>query len=257
MFETAVVKTREVAAERRFGLLSASIAAHTFVGLAVVVGSLSATTFPNEAPKQFALFKIETVPQVPVQKGDPNGGAKQPVKTPVQLPQQKPAQQTAPTVTPDAIPTPQPPTSATTDTNPGTFASSGEGDGTGTVVGPVGDPNGIDGGLPVKPEVVTPPTPNQVFRAVGEVKPAKVLVRVSPNYPPVAAKAGVNGVVVVECIIGSDGTIREPRVVRSSFAAFDQPALDAVNQWRFAPGTLHGTAVDTYFELTITFIVRK
>jgi TonB family protein len=39
----------------------------------------------------------------------------------------------------------------------------------------------------------------------------------------------------------------------STFAAFNQPAIDAVTHWRFAPGTYRGQVVDTYFELTIRF----
>jgi hypothetical protein len=37
---------------------------------------------------------------------------------------------------------------------------------------------------------------------------------------------------------------------------FNQPVIDALRQWTFAPGTLHGSPVDTYFELTITFTPR-
>lgn len=257
MFETSVIQVREVAAERRFGLLSASIAAHSFVVVALIAASLSATNFPSHAPNQFQLFRAVEIPPVPIKQGDPNGGAKQPEQKPAVKPPQTPAQQTAPAATPDRVPTLEPPSAAATDTNPGT-ASAGEGDGPGLVPGPVGDPNGIKDGLPIAPEaVIPPPAQAQVFRAVGEVKPATVLYRVSPTYPAMAARAGISGVVVVECIIGSDGTIRDPRVVRSSFAAFNQPALDAVSQWRFAPGTLHGRAVDTYFELTVTFTLHR
>jgi TonB family protein len=257
MFETSVVNVREVAAERRFGLLSVSIVAHTFVIVALIVGSLSATNFPTNAPNQMTLFRAVEIPPVPIQKGDPNGGAKQPEQKPAAAIPQKPAEQTAPPATPDHVPTLQPPSNAATDTNPGTTGA-GEGEGPGLVSGPVGDPNGIKDGLPMAPEaVVPPPAAAQVFRAVGEVKPARVLYRVSPGYPAMAARAGISGVVVVECIIGSDGTIRDPHVVRSSFAAFNQPALDAVSQWRFAPGTLHGSAVDTYFELTVTFTLHR
>lgn len=256
MFETSVIQVREVAAERRFGLLSASIAAHSFVVVALIAASLSATNFPTRAPNQFELFRAAEIPPVPIQEGDKNGRQKQPE---VQKPSaaQPPAQQTAPAATPDRVPTLEPPSTAATDTNPG-VPSAGDGEGPGLVPGPVGDPHGIDGGLPVVPEaVIPPPAPAQVFRAVGEVKPATVLYRVSPSYPAIAARAGISGVVVVECVIGSDGTIRDPRVVRSSFAAFNQPALDAVSQWRFAPGTLHGRAVDTYFELTVTFTLHR
>jgi protein TonB len=258
MFETSVVKVREVAAERRFGLLSASIAAHSFVVVALIVGSLSATNFPTHAPNQLELFRAVELPPIPIQKGDPNGGAQKPPeqKPAAQPPQRTPAEQTAPAATPDKVSPLQPPSTASTDTNPGDTA--GDGEGPGLVSGPVGDPNGIKDGLPMAPEaVIPPPAPQQVFRAVGDVKPATVLYRVSPSYPAMAARAGISGVVVVECIIGSDGTIRDPRVVRSSFAAFNQPALDAVSQWRFAPGTLHGRAVDTYFELTVTFTLHR
>jgi protein TonB len=255
MFETSVVKARAVAAERRVGLLSASIFAHSFIGVALIVSSLSATNFPTHAPNQLELFRAVQIPPIPIQKGNPDGG-KQPEQKQSTPPQQKQAQLTAPQTTPDTVPAPQQPSSPATDTNPGLNAG-GEGEGPGLVPGPVGDPRGIDGGLPIQPEVAAPPPPATVFRAGGDVKQAVVIHRVSPTYPPMAARAGINGVVVLECIIGSDGTIRDPRVVRSSFAAFNQPAIDAVSQWRFAPGTLHGHPVDTYFELTVTFILHR
>ena len=45
-------------------------------------------------------------------------------------------------------------------------------------------------------------------------------------------------------------------MVRSSFAAFEQPALDAIHQWQFAPGSLNGAPVNVQFDLTVTFQVR-
>jgi outer membrane biosynthesis protein TonB len=45
-------------------------------------------------------------------------------------------------------------------------------------------------------------------------------------------------------------------VIRSSFAIFDEPALTALRQWKFAPGVLHGHAVETWFELTVAFQPR-
>jgi TonB family protein len=62
--------------------------------------------------------------------------------------------------------------------------------------------------------------------------------------------------VIVECIIDKTGHIRDAHVVGSNFGAFERPALDAVQQWLFAPGTLHGEPVDTIFDLTVKFEVR-
>ncbi|HEX3577637.1 MAG TPA: energy transducer TonB, partial [Thermoanaerobaculia bacterium] len=65
--------------------------------------------------------------------------------------------------------------------------------------------------------------------------------------------AHMNGTVVVECIIDKTGRVREAHVLSSTSTMFNQSAVDAVQQWHFVPGSLHGSAVDTIFDLTVTF----
>jgi protein TonB len=89
----------------------------------------------------------------------------------------------------------------------------------------------------------------------GDVKAPVVIRRVQPVYPKLAITARMNGTVIVECIIDKSGRVREAHVVRSTSTMFDQSALEAVQQWQFAPGSLHGNAVDTIFDLTVTFRV--
>jgi len=91
----------------------------------------------------------------------------------------------------------------------------------------------------------------------GDVKAPVVLRRVQPFYPKLALTARMNGSVIVECIIDKTGRVRDERVLRSTSTLFDQSALDAVQQWQFAPGSLHGKAVDTIFDLTVTFRVTS
>jgi protein TonB len=88
------------------------------------------------------------------------------------------------------------------------------------------------------------------------VKSPIVIRRVEPIYPPLAVRARMSGSAVLQCIIDKSGRIRDVRVVTSTFSAFEQPAIDAVQQWLFAPGTLNGQAVDTIFELTVRFQVK-
>ena len=66
----------------------------------------------------------------------------------------------------------------------------------------------------------------------------------------------MSGSVVLQCVIDKTGHIRDVHVVNSSFGAFEQPAIDAVQQWLFSPGTLNGQPVDVLFELTVKFQVR-
>jgi protein TonB len=82
-----------------------------------------------------------------------------------------------------------------------------------------------------------------------------VIHRVNPLYPRMALTARMNGVVVVECVIDKTGVVRDARVLTSSSPMFNQSAIDAVEQWQFAPGTLYGNKIDTIFDLTVTFRV--
>ena len=99
--------------------------------------------------------------------------------------------------------------------------------------------------------------PDVPLRIVGDVKAPVVIRRVQPVYPKLALTARMNGTVVVECTIDKTGRVREAHVVSSTSPLFNQTAVDAVQQWQFAPGSLHGQAVDTIFDLTVTFRVTS
>jgi protein TonB len=118
---------------------------------------------------------------------------------------------------------------------------------------PIGSPIGVDTQAPasnVAPDAAGP------LHVGNGVKSPVVLHRVEPVYPPVAIRAHMSGSVVVQCIIDKAGRIRDVHVVMSTFAAFEQPAIDAVRQWIFAPGSLNDQPVDTIFELTVKFQVK-
>jgi TonB family protein len=72
---------------------------------------------------------------------------------------------------------------------------------------------------------------------------------VSPVYPPILLANDVEGVVVVEATITEAGRVADARVVRPA-GILSHPALQAVQQWEFAPGdSRRGTARHT---LTVT-----
>ena len=253
MFETSVVRVRTAAAERRVGLLSASIAFHTFAAAAIIVAGLQSISFPTNMPNQKDLWRPVAIPVIPPPLGNPNGGGPKPQQPKAAAPRPlQPTQMTAPRTVPDNVTTlPAQSTAATTDTNP----IAGSGDGPGLVPGPVGVPDGVKDSIGDVP--ASPNTAGQtIYRVGAEVKAPVVLHRVQPLYPRVAVAAKRGGFVIVECIIDKNGEIRDAQVLQSSFAAFNQPALDAVRQWRFLPGTMHDKPVDTIFDLTVTFTIQ-
>jgi len=121
---------------------------------------------------------------------------------------------------------------------------------------PWGDPHGISVDGPPATDII-PVAPTAPVRITGDVKAPVVIHRVTPPYPRSAMAIHLNGSVIVECIIDKTGHVRDAQVLRSSSPLFNQSAIDAVLQWQFTPGSLHGTAVDTIFDLTVTFQVTQ
>jgi len=68
--------------------------------------------------------------------------------------------------------------------------------------------------------------------------------KISPVYPAAAASAGLEGNVLVEYTVTKAGRTRDIFVVSSTYGEFEQPALDAVAEFRYLPRTVGGEAVD-------------
>ncbi len=69
-------------------------------------------------------------------------------------------------------------------------------------------------------------------------------VRQAPTYPYDMRRAGINGSVVVEFIISTEGDVIQTQVIRSSHREFEMPALQAVQKWKFKPGRRRGQVVN-------------
>lgn len=89
-------------------------------------------------------------------------------------------------------------------------------------------------------------------RVGGNIRPPARIAFVEPAYPAVARSAGVQGVVIIELVIGTDGAISNARVLRS-IPLLDQAALDAVRQWRYEPTLLNGAPVPVIMTATVNF----
>ena len=76
--------------------------------------------------------------------------------------------------------------------------------------------------------------------------------KVQPVYPPQAARTGLQGAVVLQALVGKDGSIRDLKLIRG-YLVFGRAAFDAVKQWRYKPYVLNGQAVETQTQITVNF----
>jgi len=134
--------------------------------------------------------------------------------------------------------------------------SVGEGGVAGGVEGGVegGVVGGIVGGLPTEIAPLAKPRP-QAIRVGGEIREPKRLVYVPPEYPLIASQAGVQGMVILEARVGTDGHVLEASVLRGQ-PLFDEPAKAAVMQWRYQPLLLNGVAMEFILTVTVKFSIR-
>ncbi len=76
-----------------------------------------------------------------------------------------------------------------------------------------------------------------VYRMGHAITPPSLLQKVEPEYSEEARIAKVTGTVVVDAEIGTDGVARNIHIKRGIGMGLDEKAIEAVQQWRFRPGT--------------------
>ncbi|MGH7552486.1 MAG: energy transducer TonB [Longimicrobiales bacterium] len=123
-------------------------------------------------------------------------------------------------------------------------------------------PSLVDGvvfndGSVMRDPVPPPPAPRErePVRVGGAITRPERLHDVPPVYPTVARVARLEGTVILEAVIGTDGTVRDVRVLRS-VSLLDNAAIEAVRQWVFTPTRLNGEPVPVVMTVTVTFRLR-
>ena len=93
-------------------------------------------------------------------------------------------------------------------------------------------------------------------RAGIEVAAPRKIRDVAPEYPELARRAGVEGVVVIDCTIEPLGLVSGVQVL-SGHPLLNQAALDAVRQWRYEPTRINGVPVPVVLTVTVRFNLRR
>ncbi len=77
---------------------------------------------------------------------------------------------------------------------------------------------------------------------------------VEPSYPTLAKQMKVQGSVVLQALIGKEGTIQDLQIL-SGPQILSSAAREAVMQWRFKPYYQSGQAVETEAKITVNFTI--
>ncbi len=96
---------------------------------------------------------------------------------------------------------------------------------------------------------VKPSGPKRITSVLSE---GRLVNRVEPVYPRIAAISGIQGQVKLHAIIARDGRIQSLNVM-SGHPLLVRAALEAVEQWRYRPYVLNGETVEVETLITVNF----
>ena len=122
----------------------------------------------------------------------------------------------------------------------GTAQGTGLGEGTGPGIGP-GTGGGTGGGP---------------YRAGSGITPPSLLREIKPDYTEDGRRRSIEGDVVLEIVVRTDGSVGSVKVLQGLGGGLDQRAVDAVRQWRFSPARRQGVPVDVIVEVAVEFKLR-
>lgn len=109
--------------------------------------------------------------------------------------------------------------------------------------------------VPPPPPPPPPAKPQEPLRPGGDIKFPVRTRNVNPVYSSIAQSARVQGIVIIEAVIGIDGRVKDARILRS-IPLLDASALDAVRQWEYTPTMLNGKPVPVVISITVNFTLQ-
>ncbi len=114
---------------------------------------------------------------------------------------------------------------------------------------PNGDPKGSDQGE------VGGHGPIHTIGTLG-VEPPIPVTTPDPHYPEAARRARLEGVVILEAVIGSEGAVHDVRVLQAAHPLLDRAAMEAVRAWTYKPARIGTRPVAVYLAVRVKFALR-
>lgn len=88
-----------------------------------------------------------------------------------------------------------------------------------------------------------------------EVGP-KPTTPISPEYPELARKAGIEGTVIVRILVDKEGRVRETRLARGVGAGLDEAAIEAIRRTIYTPAIQNNRPVAVWVAQSVVFRLR-
>ena len=84
-----------------------------------------------------------------------------------------------------------------------------------------------------------------------------VVQKVAPVYPEAARNARVQGTVILDATLDTEGRVTDVRVTEGADPRLDKASADALRQWTYKPAhDKNGRPVAVVFKVTVRFVLN-
>lgn len=94
------------------------------------------------------------------------------------------------------------------------------------------------------------------MRVGGDIQAPDKIHHVPPEYPELARRARLSGVVILEATIDREGNVINVNVLRGLGLGLDEAARSAVQQWKYTPTFYNGRPVEVLLTVTVQFTLQ-
>jgi TonB family protein len=98
--------------------------------------------------------------------------------------------------------------------------------------------------------------PPRVINILGSIQRAKLIHQVTPVYPEAAKSRHIGGEVILHAVIGKDGEVGDLDVLQGR-CIFVEPAVAAIQKWRYQPTVFNGSPVAVDTTITVKFSLKR
>lgn len=93
----------------------------------------------------------------------------------------------------------------------------------------------------------------KIYELGPDVQPPKLVHVVEPEFDPKSEEAFTSGVVRMQIVVTTEGSVKDPKVLSGLNDRQNSKAIEAVKKWRFKPALHENKPVSVKVTVEVTF----
>ncbi len=98
--------------------------------------------------------------------------------------------------------------------------------------------------------------PGPQLKVSADTMERRIIHKVTPEYPETARRARIQGTILLDAVVGADGTVKRLQYI-SGPEALSAAAVDAARWWRYEPYLVNGHPITIETTVAVNFVLAN